>query len=338
MLNLTPRLCFGISLMVIAACGGGAQAELPPSPPAPATGAPELKMPIALSEGHDAAAPNVVSVQVPAPTLRVGEASAAPAVAPTTRFVAPTALQVIPADKAQALVVKIDVKNWVTQTGASHVHLILDNRPYKALFDLKTQVTLGELAGGALAEGEHTLVMFPSRMNHESVKSKGALSTVSFFVGKKGPSSFDAKKGSLVFSRPKGEYKGEASNHILVDFQLLNVELGANKHSVRVTVEGAAMTGVLSQTVSSFGAPLFLDSLPSGKYSIKLELLDSKGQNVPGGWNSTQREFVVNREASAEGSVPGFVKPELVTPVGKPMPPVPPRPPVLEAHPAGMMH
>ena len=289
------------------------------------------------------------AAMMPAATLSVGEASANPSALPTTRFVAPAAAQVIPADKAAAFVLKLDVKNWVTQTGASHVHMILDNRPYKALFDLKTPVTLGELAGGALGEGEHTLVMFPSRMNHESVKTKGALSTVSFFVGKKTTPAFDAKKGSLVYSRPKGEYKGEASNHVLVDFQLLNVELGTAKNSVKVTVEGGALTAPLSYTVTAFGAPLFLDHLPSGKYSIKTELLAADGALVPGAWNTTSREFVINREATPDAPAstaaapatgplgsPGSMLPQPPPRDVLPMPkkPVPPRPPEMQLKPA----
>ena len=54
----------------------------------------------------------------------------------------------IDAAKAGDFAVKIDVKNWQTAKGSSHVHLILDNNPYKAIHDTKEPVKLSELAAG----------------------------------------------------------------------------------------------------------------------------------------------------------------------------------------------
>ena len=79
------------------------------------------------------------------------------------------------------------MKNWKTAPGDQHVHLILDAKPYKPIYDPKAPVKLCDLTGGEpLAEGQHVLVAFPSRANHESVKTAGALSITEFWVGKKG--------------------------------------------------------------------------------------------------------------------------------------------------------
>lgn len=328
-LRHTPLALIGCALV---ACGGAAKSELPPSPPAAPNASPALDVPADKPAAAPVADKPVAVPALPPITLSAGEASAMPKELPTTKFIAPTALQVIAADKAESFVVKPEVKNWVPQTGAAHVHLILDNKPYKALFDLKVPVTLGELAGGPLSEGEHTLVMFPSRMNHESVKSKGAISSVSFFVGKKSALSFDAKKGSLIFSRPKGEYKGDAANHVLVDFQLLNIELGAGKYSVQVDVTGPGIDAPLTHTSTSFGAPLYLDGLRTGKYTVKTELLGKDGKPVGGNWNSTTREITINREAPSE---PAHVHIDVPAPVASPDgPPKPPVGPIPKTMPA----
>ena len=192
---------------------------------------------------------------------------------------------------------KLDVKNWQTATGSSHVHLILDNRPYKAIYDTKQPVKLSELTGGeALAEGRHVLVAFPSRANHESVKTKGALSIVTFWVGKKGDAKDDpTKKPLLIYSRPKGEYKGEMANHVLVDFYLANVTLAEGKDHVNVTVTGPGIDKALEAKVEKFGTPLYLDNLQNGSYEVKTELVDGSNKLIEGPWNSTTRSIKIRR-------------------------------------------
>ena len=150
------------------------------------------------------------------------------------KITAPAKDQVLKADKAPDTEVKLDVKNWQTaQRGSSHIHLILDNKPYKPIYDPKKVVKLSELlGGGTLDEGQHVLVAFPSRANHESVKTKGAPLRDPVLGRKKGQAATDLKKSMLIYSRPKGEYKGDMANHVLVDFQLLNDTLAEGKDHV----------------------------------------------------------------------------------------------------------
>ncbi|HVH44618.1 MAG TPA: hypothetical protein VM925_19825, partial [Labilithrix sp.] len=215
---------------------------------------------------------------------------------------APTRDQVVANDKAADFSVKLDVKNWQTAQGSSHVHLILDNKPYKAIYDTKQPVKLSELTGGeALSEGQHVLVAFPSRANHESVKTKGALSIIPFWVGKKGDAKTDpTKKPLLDNSRPKGEYKGEMANHVLVDFYVANVTLAEGKEHVNVTVTGPGIEKPLEGKVEKFGTPLYLDNLQNGSYDVKTELVDGSNKLIEGPWNSTTRSIKIDHDAPAD--------------------------------------
>lgn len=218
---------------------------------------------------------------------------------PKVTLKSPGAEQSIAADKAKDFDVKVDVKDWDTQLGGPHVHLILDNKPYKPVYDPKTPVKLGELvpAGESIAEGEHLIVAFPSRMNHESVKAPGALAMVHFWVGKKGKSDWKAKDPMLVYSRPKGTYNASKADHVLVDWYLANAELGEGKFSVKANVSGPGIEGDGRSLKITEWKPYVLENLRNGDYKIALELDDKDGKAVPGAWNSTTRTITINRDA-----------------------------------------
>ncbi len=283
------------------ACGGGSDNLPPPPPPPPVPATDATATPVSTTP---AAATTPATKPPPPPvTLTAGAASPDPtAPLPTVAITAPTKEQVIPSDKAADFSVKLDVKNWPTATGSSHVHLILDNKPYKAVYDPKQPVKLSELTGGeALSEGRHVLVSFPSRANHESVKTKGALAITTFWVGKKGDAKDDfTKKPMLIYSRPKGEYKGELANHVLVDFYVANVTLAEGKEHVKVTVTGPGVDKPLEGKVEKFGTPLYLDNLQNGSYEVKTELMDGSGKLIEGPWNSTTRSIKIDHDAPAD--------------------------------------
>ncbi len=283
------------------ACGGGNDNLPPPPPPPPAPTVDAAVTPVSTTPGT--AAPTPVKPPAPPVALTPGAASPDPtAPLPTVKITAPARDQVVPADKANDFSVKLDVKNWQTAQGSSHVHLILDNKPYKAIYDTKAPVKLSELTGGeALAEGRHVLVAFPSRANHESVKTKDALAIIPFWVGKKGDTKDDpTKKPMLIYSRPKGEYKGELANHVLVDFYVANVTLAEGKDHVNVTVTGPGIDKPLEGKVEKFGTPYYLDNLQNGSYEIKLDLVDGSNKPIEGPWNSTTRKITVDHEAVAD--------------------------------------
>jgi hypothetical protein len=301
------------SALGLAACGGGND-NLPPPPLAPAL-PPTIVSTVAAPEPVKTAEPKPLPPPPPV-ALNPGEASAdPPAPLPTARIASPSNDQVIPNDKANDFAVKLDVKNWLIATGSAHVHVILDNKPYKAIFDLKAPIKLSDLTGGeTLAEGQHVLIAFPSRANHESVKTKGAIASVEFYVGKKKPDEVMLKKPLLVFSRPKGEYNGDNANHVLVDFQLLNTALGEGKEKVSLTVTGPGIEKELSAKISKFGPPFFLDNLQDGSYALKLELQDKDGKTLPGAWNSTSRTIKVSRAAATDNPHAGHTMPATTAP------------------------
>lgn len=286
-----------LGLLVTASCGGGNDNLPPPPPPPPppptshADAAPPPPDTTAVAKPTKAPAPPV--------TITPGAASPDPtAPTPTVKLTAPTKDQVVPADKAGDFAVKLDVKNWQTAQGSNHVHLILDNKPYKAIYDTKAPVKLSELAAGAaLDEGLHVLVAFPSRANHESVKTKDALTVVPFWIGKKGDAAKDfTKKPMLIYSRPKGDYNGEMANHVLVDFQIANVTLAEGKEHVHVSVTGPGAEKVEGH-VEKFGTPLYMDNLQNGSYTLKVELMDGSNKLIEGPWNSTTRTIKVDHDA-----------------------------------------
>jgi hypothetical protein len=280
--------------LVALSCGGSNE-NLPPPPPPP----PPLAS--GTAEASDAGPPPVASAATPPPppaapvTLTLGAASPDPAAPlPTVKIVAPAKEQIIPAAKAADFVVKLDVKNWQTAMGSSHVHLILDDKPYKPIYDPKAPVKLSELPGGdALGEGQHILVAFPSRANHESVKTAGALAITEFWVGKKGEKTQDVSKALLIYSRPKGEYKGDMANHVLVDFQLANDKLATGGDHVHIAVTGPGIDGAKEADATQFGPPFYLDNLQDGSYTVKLDLLGADGKNLPGSWSSSTRTFSI---------------------------------------------
>lgn len=292
---------FGLVVGVLAFGCAGQDANLPPPPPPPpplTASATPPPPPPATTEAQASPPPPAM----PPVHLVAGSASPDPTgPLPTARIASPTAGQVIPAAKAGEFPIKLDVKNWPTHTGGPHVHLILDGRPYKPIYDTKKPVTLAELTTGEpLAEGQHVLIAFPSRANHESVKTKGALAITSFYVGKKAADSVDIKKPLLIYSRPKGDYKGDMANHVLIDFQLANTELAEGKNVVNIGVVGPDTGSELTAKAAKFGTPFYLDNLRGGAYTVRLELVGADGKQLPGDWNVVTRSITVDRDAAPD--------------------------------------
>lgn len=296
-LQMNPRknliaLSSLLPLALAVACGGGTDNLPPPPPPPPPAPAIASAAPPPASASA-AAAPETP----PAPPVQLtqGEASPDPAApTPTVRILAPSKDQVIATAAASDFQVKLDIKNWKIAPGDAHVHLILDAKPYKPIFDPKAPVKLSDLTGGEpLADGQHVLVAFPSRANHESVKTPNALSILQFWVGKKGDKAQDLSKPTLVYSRPKGEYKGDMANHVLIDFQLVGDKLAADKDHVHIAVTGPGIDGEKAADATTFGPPFYLDNLQDGSYSVKLDLLGADGKVLPGSWNSNTRSFTI---------------------------------------------
>lgn len=251
---------------------------------------------------------------------------------PTLKVVEPAANAVLNSSTVEVeLALSGDLKGYkphkdpVTQMG-NHIHVILDNQPYEAYYELDEPFELRNVA-----DGEHTLRVFPSRPWHESYKDPGAFQMVKFTVkngsadtnkpatthngqqmsnvssnssanaahareGSNMQSStagpVDATKPLLTYSRPKAEYKGVESDPIMIDFWLGNAQLkgdGGN-YRVRYSVDGGE-----AKYIDKW-APVWLSGWTAGKHTIKLELVDEDGGLVDnGGYNSTTREITVTK-------------------------------------------
>ncbi|MCA1623319.1 MAG: hypothetical protein LC778_05875 [Acidobacteria bacterium] len=86
------------------------------------------------------------------------------------------------------------MKDPQTQMG-NHIHIILDNQPYEAHYNLDTGFELRNVA-----DGKHTLRVFPSRPWHESYKNNGAFQMIRFTVKNGG-----AGRGASAFNLQSSE-------------------------------------------------------------------------------------------------------------------------------------
>jgi hypothetical protein len=253
---------------------------------------------------------------------------------PTLRVLEPAANSTVSSSTVKVkLAISGDLKGYqphmdpATKMG-NHIHVILDNQPYEAYYNLDQEFELRNVA-----DGEHTLRVFPSRPWHESYKNEGAFQMVKFTVKNGGADTtkpaitntgqqmsnananananaqpaatpegkdmqnsnagqIDPAKPLLTYSRPKGEYKGADADPIMVDFWLSNAKLTGDggEYRVRLSVDGAAPVYI------DKWAPTWLSGWTSGKHSVKLELVDKDGNLVDnGGYNSTTREITVTK-------------------------------------------
>ncbi len=217
------------------------------------------------------------------------------------------------------------MKDMTTGMG-NHIHVILDNQPYEAYYNLDQEFELKNVA-----DGEHTLRFFPSRPWHESYKNEGAFQIVKFTV-KNGAANLnqptttdsgqqmsnasantntnatatpegkdmqastagavDFKRPLLTYSRPKGEYKGADADAIMMDFWLSNAKLTGDggEYRVRYSVDGGG-----AKYIDKWQS-IWLSGWTNGKHTVKLELVDKGGNLVDnGGYNSTMREITVTK-------------------------------------------
>ncbi len=211
-------------------------------------------------------------------------------------------------------------KDPATQKG-NHVHVILDNEPYEAYYELDQPFELRNVVAG-----KHTLRVFPSRPWHESYKSDGAFRMVTFTVKAGGdaskptttisgqtmannnsagsaratregkdmkassPGDVDPTKPLLTFSRPKGEYQGADADPIMIDFWLSNARLKGDggEYRVRYIIDDDEPRYI------DKWEPVWLSGWLAGKHTVRLELLGPDEFPVKNGdFNITTREITI---------------------------------------------
>ncbi len=162
-----------------------------------------------------------------------------------------------------------------------HIHYILNNAPYAAMYESTFEQEL--------KDGKHLMLCFLSRSYHESIKNGKAFALQQLNVGKADKSpDFDLKAPMLFYSRPKGEYKGNDTKHLLLDFYLVNTSLSSDGNKVKVWVNG-------NEFLLPKWKPYLMEGLPTGENTIRIQLVDAEGNPVAGPYNdSGDRKITLN--------------------------------------------
>ena len=220
-----------------------------------------------------------------------------------------------------------------------HLHVLLDNHSYQAVYDASQPLVFDNLEPGT-----HTIRAFASRPWHESFKNEGAFAQTTFHVlTKTQDNNPGAELPLLTYSQPQGTYGAEP---ILLDFYLTNAPLHLVAQAdeaddiadwrIRCTVNGDSF-------VIDRWQPLYLKGFKPGKNWVQLEYLDDKGNPIQNVFNNTVRlvKYQPNgddtlsklvRGELAVAEVRGIVDPDYVPPAPE-LSPEPSPEPSLESNP-----
>jgi hypothetical protein len=188
-----------------------------------------------------------------------------------------------------------------------HLHVILDNQPYEAVYDLQQPLVLSDIAPGT-----HTLRVFASRPWEESFKNEGAYAQTTFHIfTKTDENNPDSNQPLLTYSRPKGSYGAEP---ILLDFYLTNAPLHLAAQAdpqdeipdwrIRCTINGNSF-------IIDRWEPIYLKGFNKGKNWVQLEFLDEQGNPVKNVFNNTIR--IISYDPNGQDTLSKLVRGELST-------------------------
>lgn len=160
-----------------------------------------------------------------------------------------------------------------------HIHLILNNQPYDALYETTYQKEL--------EPGHYVELSFLSRSFHMSLKQPDAYVLRQFTVGDAQGEQADLNAPHMFYSRPKGTYTGsQETNKVMLDFYLVNTELSEDGNKVRATING-------QEFMITEWQPYFMEGLPMGETTIKLELLNENDELVQSPFNPVTRTITL---------------------------------------------
>jgi hypothetical protein len=168
-----------------------------------------------------------------------------------------------------------------------HLHLVVNDGAYEAIYDLSEPVVLEGLPAGT-----HVIRAFPGRDWHEGVKTPGALVQRRVVVGDGEPTLPPPEEWgpTLIYSRPQGEYVGADADSILVDFYLSGVRLAADGPRVRLQVNGSR------DFLIHDWAPHVLVGLPPGEHTLRMDLVGPDGARIRTPFTPVERTITVERD------------------------------------------
>ena len=159
-----------------------------------------------------------------------------------------------------------------------HIHMIVNNGPYSAHYSPEFSKDL--------TQGSNLILFFLSRSFHESVKNPEAFSLMQINIDQENLETYDLNSEFLFYSRPKGIYKGDDTKKLLLDFYLVNTEISSEGNKVRATING-------KEFIIEEWAPYYIEGLPLGEVTVKLELLNSNGELINTPFNPVKRKVTL---------------------------------------------
>ncbi|MGK7394771.1 MAG: phosphopeptide-binding protein [Candidatus Cyclobacteriaceae bacterium M3_2C_046] len=163
--------------------------------------------------------------------------------------------------------------NLPAQPG-QHLHLILNNQSYGCHLDPVFPVNL--------TPGDYVALAFLSRPWHQSIKHYGAYVLRTFTTGNQDEIDFDDTAPHLFYNQPQGQQTYPAGQPVLLDFYLINTDLGPEAMQVKAEIDQQEFwlqdwTGYL------------IEGLVPGEHQIRLSLRDQQGTLVDGPYNMVER-------------------------------------------------
>lgn len=285
-----------VSTLVLALLVGCGSTTPPPQSASNLTPEPvDAGVSMLTNDPGDAALAMTPTPPAPAPEpvrITAGERRPTPTPTPRVTITAPRNGATVREDRVE---VRLGVLNWRDVNNADdhrHIHLVLDDEPYRRVDDPRQPVVLEHLSPGT-----HVLRAFPGWETHETVKDAGAFAVSVFHVGRAAENfAFNPRAPMLTYSRPKGEVRGAEADRILLDFYLANVPaagLGPQGFRVRPTLDGHVMDDLPAWV------PYYIENLPDGPHTIALQLIGRDGAPVAGLFNSTEHRITVDHAAVA---------------------------------------
>jgi hypothetical protein len=165
--------------------------------------------------------------------------------------------------------------NLANSSKGQHIHFIVNNGPYSAHY---SKNFIKDVKDGDV------VLAFLSRSYHESVKNKNAYILTE--IGDNNNTNLSDQ--FLFYSRPKGKYSGNDTKNLLLDFYLVNTEISSTGNKVRATINDSVF-------LIDEWAPYYIQGLPFGEITIKLELIDSDGNLIKSQFNPSIRTITLEK-------------------------------------------
>ena len=195
-------------------------------------------------------------------------------------------------------------KDDETQLGP-HLKVIIDNQPARDVYRLDESIEFSDLLPGS-----HTLRVLAVLPWGETFKNADAYAQSTFHVlAATGENTPAADSPVLTYSEPQGVFGAQP---VPLDFYLSNaplhlvaqesVEDDVRDWQIRCTVDGQSF-------LFDQWKPIYLQGLKPGQNWVQVELVDDKGDRIPGPFNSTVR--LINYDPNQKDTLSKLIRGEL---------------------------